>query len=469
MSEPVVDTASGAVRGSQVAGDVAVFNIPYAAPPSESGRFAAPAPHEPWRGVRAAAQPYPTAPQPRRGGFGRLDMSPFFGPGWVRDPDYLTVDVWARRGVRQAPVMVFVHGGGFVSGSAHAALYDGAAFARDGVVLVTVTYRLGIAGFLDLPGAPANRGLLDVIAALRWVRANIAAFGGDPDNVTLFGQSAGATITAGVLADPQADRLMRRAIMQSGNGFGAFSAEQAGRVTRAAAAALGVAPTLADFDGRSDAQLADVVPELAGLDLRTGDRFDPLVGLSPFSLVAERQPAESAHPRVALLIGTTTEEGNLYLVPQGKFDTSTPADVREVAAHVHPDPDALVDSYRTRHPGAGYGELRAAVLGDALFRTGSGRMAELRAQNAAAPTHRYEFGWRSGAVDGQLGAAHAMELPFVFGNTGLDVLRGPGALLGPGELPAGLAAEMHGAWVRYAGTGDPGWSPTTLRRFTGTG
>lgn len=464
MSELTVDTAAGAVRGRRGTDAHVFYAIPYAAPPIDAGRFAAPAPHEPWQGVRDATRPGPTAPQPHRDGFGRLDMSPFFGPGWVRDPDYLTVNVWAPPAAQQAPVMVFVHGGGFVSGSTRSPLYDGSAFARDGVVLVTVTYRLGIAGFLDLPGAPANRGMLDVLAALRWVRTNIAAFGGDPDNVTLFGQSAGATTTAGVLATPHVDRLIRRSIMQSGNGFGAFSAEQAERVTTAAAEALGVEPTVADFARLSDDELVDVVPKLAGLDLRTRDRFDPLVGLSPFSLVSDRQPAESTHHDVGLLIGTTAEEGNLYLVPQGQFDTSTPGDVRELAAHVHSDPAALVDQYRARHPGAGHGALRSAILGDALFRTGSERLARTRRR---APTHRYEFCWRSAALDGQLGAAHAMELPFVFDLLDLGTLRGPGALLGPAEPPAALAAEMHGAWVRYAGTGDPGWSPGVTHRFTG--
>jgi para-nitrobenzyl esterase len=184
MSDPIVSTTEGAVRGRIT--DIAhVFlDIPYAAPPIGSARFTAPGPHQPWPGVRDATRPGPTAPQPRRAGFGKLDMSPYFGPGWVPGPDYLTVTVWTPPQARTSPVMAFVHGGGFVSGSSRAPLYDGTAFARDGVVLVTVNYRLGIAGFLDLPGAPANRGMLDIVAALRWVRRNIAAFGGDPGNVT---------------------------------------------------------------------------------------------------------------------------------------------------------------------------------------------------------------------------------------------------------------------------------------------
>ncbi|WP_166908361.1 carboxylesterase/lipase family protein [Mycobacterium sp. DL440] len=469
MAEPIVDTTGGPIRGLETAHGRVFLGIPYAAPPTTVGRFAAPETHEPWRDVREATQRGPTAPQPLRNGFGRLDMSPFFGPGWVRGSDYLTVNVWAPPDTRRRPVMVFVHGGGFVAGSTGSPLYDGTSFARDGVILVTITYRLGILGFLDLPGAVSNRGLLDVVAALGWVHDNIEAFGGDPGNVTLFGQSAGATIVAGVLGTPGVERLICRAIMQSGNGFGAFNPEQAGRVTQAAAGVFGVEPTAAGFDRLTDEQLVEAVPTLTGLDLRTDEAFDPLLGLSPFSLVLAEQPALQLNPDVGLLIGTNTEEGNLYLVPQGHLDSSTRADVEQLAAQVDTDPATLVQRYRSRLPEAGWGELRSAILGDALFRTGSDRTARAHEQLAGAATHRYEFSWRSAAVDGLLGAAHAVELPFVFDRAGLEVLRGPGALLGPGEPPAALAAEMHGAWVRYATTGDPGWAAPVTRRFTAAG
>ncbi|MFB9428577.1 carboxylesterase/lipase family protein [Streptoalloteichus tenebrarius] len=452
VSDPIVTTTEGDVRGG-LTGNVRHFlSIPYAAPPRGAARFAPPEPHEPWSGVRDATEPGPTAPQARRNGFGALDMTPFFGPGWVRGEDYLTVNVWSPRDAENCPVMVFVHGGGFLSGSNRAALYDGSAFARDGVVLVTVNYRLGIAGFLDLPGAPRNRAMLDVIAALDWVRRNIAAFGGDPDNVTLFGQSAGATIVGAILAMPEAEGLFHRAIMQSGNGMGALLPEQAALVTRAAATALGVEPSAAGFASVPDDRLVEVTPQLSGLDLRVADRFDPLLRLGPFGPVLERQPAESRLAEVDLLVGSNTEEGNLYLAPQGNLTTSTDEDVREVAGRAHRDPDALVAAYRAQRPGASAGELRSAIMGDALFTVGTRRMAE-----AHGRAHVYEFTWRSSAVDGQLGAAHAVELPFVFDRLGLPALRGPGALLGPAEPPASLAREMHAAWISFARTGDPGW------------
>ncbi|MGW8329124.1 carboxylesterase/lipase family protein [Streptomyces sp. NPDC055897] len=471
MSEPIVTTTAGRILGRTAgSGDNAVrrfLAVPYAAPLLGTGRFAPPRPHEGWTGVRDALAPGPTAPQPRRDAFGALDMSPYFGPGWVPGDDYLTVNVWAPREARRSPVMVFVHGGGFVAGSTSADLYDGAAFARDGVVLVTLNYRLGIAGFLDLPDAPANRGLLDVVAALRWVRSNIAGFGGDPDNVTLFGQSAGATIVGAVLATPTAAGLVHRAIVQSGSGLGAFSAEQAARVTRKAATALGIAPTAAAFAHVPDEPLVRVVPELAGLDLRTDDRPDPLMGLSAFSLVLERQPAESPLADVDLLIGTNAEEGNLYLAPQGGLTTSTEEDVRATAT-AHGAAGPFLAAYRDRHPAAGEGELRSAVLGDALFGAGSRRLAE-----AHGRAHVYEFAWRSPAIGGSLGAAHTVELPYVFDRLGLPALRGERGLLGAPEPPAALADEMRATWLAFARTGDPGWPVFTgggpIRRFGGAG
>ncbi|MBD0424486.1 carboxylesterase/lipase family protein [Streptomyces sp. TRM S81-3] len=465
---PVVTTAQGAVRGLRQGDTTAFLNIPYAAAPRGAGRFAPPRPHEPWDGVRDATVPGPNAPQSERR-LGSVDMSPYFGAGWSRGEDYLTVNVFTpATGDGGLPVMVFVHGGGFVAGSTRSALYDGSAFARDGVVLVTLNYRLGIVGFLDLPGAPANRGLLDVEAALRWVRENIAAFGGDPDNVTLFGQSAGATVVGGVLATPEAAGLFHRAIVQSGSGLGAFTTEQAARVTRAAADVLGVEPHADAFAELPDERLVEAASRLAGIDLRTGTHRDPLIGLSPFSLVLDTQPAESVAAGLStgidLLIGTNAEEGNLYLVPVDKYATSTAEDVDDAAARSHPDAARLVETYRRTRPEASFGELRSAIMGDALFGAGSWALAGAHAAHARSATYAYEFAWRSQALDGELGATHAVELPFVFDLAHLPRLHGPAALLGPGKPPADLAARMHQTWVRFARTGDPGWDRYDTRR-----
>ncbi|MEU0571854.1 carboxylesterase family protein [Nonomuraea sp. NPDC005983] len=489
QADDIVVTAQGAVRGLRLDGTSVFLNIPYAAPAVGAARFAAPRPRAPWDGVRNAIAPGPTAPQAERR-LGSVDMTPYFGPGWIPGEDFLTVNVWTPgTGGARLPVMVFVHGGGFVAGSTRSEIYDGAAFARDGVVLVTLNYRLGIPGFLHLPGAPDNRGLLDVIAALRWVRAGITAFGGDPARVTLFGQSAGATIVGGVLAAPEAEGLFQRAIVQSGSGLGAFTPEQAARVTRAAAGALGVEPHADAFARIPDGRLVEVMSELSGIDLRTETHTDPLIGLSPFSLVLDRQPAEAVAAGrgagVDLLVGTNTEEANLYLAPFGNLSTSTAADVDAAAARSHPRPAHLVETYRKARPEASFGELRSAIMGDALFGSGSQRLADVHAAHTghvahtghaahaehvgrtAAATYRYSFAWRSNALGGELGASHAVELPFVFDGTGLPRLRGPEALLGPDEPPADLAARMHAAWVSFATTGDPGWDRyDTGRRAT---
>ncbi|SDF39890.1 para-nitrobenzyl esterase [Lentzea fradiae] len=465
-----VSTTKGPVRGVRSNGVTAFLNIPYAAAPTGAGRFAPPVEHEPWQDVRDATAFGPTAPQAARV-LGSMDMRPYFGEGWHRGEDYLTVNVWtpdpAATGL---PVLVFVHGGGFVAGSGRSELYDGSAFARSGVVLVTVNYRLGIAGFLDLPDAPANRGLLDVVAALRWVSENIAAFGGDPGNVTLAGQSAGATVVGGVLATPRAGGLFRRAIVQSGSGLGAFSPEQAARVTRAATELLGVEATAAAFAGLSDEVLVDTAGRLAGIGLRTETHTDPLVGLSPFSLVLGTQPADAVAAGrgldVDLLIGANAEEGHLYLVPFGKYAGSTAADVDEVAAQAHPDPARLVKTYREARPAAADAEIRSAVLGDALFGAGTWALTEAHAERSTGQAFAYEFAWRSPALDGELGATHTVELPFVFGRTELPSLRGPNRLLGTGEPPSSLAALVHDSWVRFARTGDPGWTRYTADRRT---
>jgi para-nitrobenzyl esterase len=428
QQNPVVRTPAGAVRGLRDTFGERYRAIPYAQAPTGAGRFGEPAPHPGWSGVRDGTGPGPTAPQPVRD-FGRLDLTPYFGPGWVRGADYLTVDVRtpaADGGHR--PVMVFVHGGGFVTGSARAALYDGRAFARDGVVLVTVQYRLGVPGFLALDGAPDNRGLLDVLLALRWVQDTIARFGGDPGNVTVFGQSAGATLVGALLATAGAKGLFRRAIMQSGSGTGAFTPEQARRVTTAAAAALGTAPSASAFAGMPDERFLEALPALSGLDLRTDTAADPLVGLSPFSLVLPTQPADAlTADQVDLLIGTNTEEGNLYLVPQGKPGSTT----------------------------------EAAALGAALFGHGTARLADAHARLAPGRTHVYSFGHRSTAFDGRLGAAHTVELPFVFDLADEPWLHGETGLLGPDRAPEGLADRVHRTWVEFAKTGDPGWPAHT--------
>ncbi|MEV0411711.1 carboxylesterase family protein [Streptomyces sp. NPDC050448] len=461
-----ITTTHGPVRGRRHDHGTVYLDIPYAAPPTGRERFAKPRPHAGWTEVRDAARPGPTAPQPARDAFGTLDMSPYFGPGWQRGEDYLTVNIWAPRpdGQGRRPVMVFVHGGGFVAGSNRAPLHDGTAFARDGVVLVTVNYRLGIPGFLHLPDAPDNRGMLDVLAALRWIRDNIDRFGGDPANLTLFGQSAGAIIVGGILSDPAAPGLVRRAIIQSGTGTGALTPDQARIVTTRVGRELDIACTAKALADVPDTLLVDLLPRLTGLDLHTPTHHHPLGGITPFSLVARRQPADALAAMdtgIDLMIGSNLDEGSLYLAPLGILGATTEADLRNTAALFQSDPGpGPVDSvraYRARHPDAGPAELRTLILGDGLFTAGTRRMAAAHAAAASGRTYRYEFAWRSDALSGQLGASHVMEMPFVFDRLTLASLHGPHALLGTTPPPAELARKIHQTWIRFAETGTPGW------------
>ncbi|MFB9905436.1 carboxylesterase/lipase family protein [Allokutzneria oryzae] len=424
-----VRTKAGAVRGLRLPGHTVFHGIPYASNTLDRTRFSAPLPPRRWDGVRDATVPGPTAPAPERGRFGELDMTPVIGPGWIRGEDYLAVTVRTPDpSASGLPVMVFVHGGGFLAGSSRAAATNGSGFARNGVVLVSVNYRLGAHGWLRLPGAPDNRGLLDVLAALEWVQDNISAFGGDPGNVTLFGESAGATIVGGAVVTAP-DGLFHRAISQSGSGLGAFSTAQAELVTAALAAELGVGADVGSFAEISDERIVAALPSIAGIDLTVTGEADPLLRLTPFSLVAgtETLPTQPAHAEstVDLMLGTNSDEGNLYVVPND-------------------------------------GDADPAALTEGLFAAGTRKFAESR------PSYHYEFAWRSAAFEGRLGAAHATELPFVFDTTDIPELRGPKALLGPDEPPRELATLMHGTWIRFAETGDPGWAryPAT-RRFSG--
>jgi len=211
VTEPVVRTASGLVRGRRAdRGGIAAFRgIPFAQPPVGDLRFAAPHPASPWTGTREAAAFGPAPPQ------SSYALTPAPSPGTDPD-DWLTVNVFSPDpGAAGLPVMVWIYGGAYRSGSSSLPGYDGTRFAQKNVVLVTFNHRVGVEGYAQLPGVPANRGLLDQVAALRWVRENIAAFGGDPDRVTVFGESAGAGAIAALLVMPDAAGLFRRAIAQS--------------------------------------------------------------------------------------------------------------------------------------------------------------------------------------------------------------------------------------------------------------
>ncbi|MFD5179608.1 carboxylesterase/lipase family protein [Nocardia sp. NPDC058379] len=457
--EPIVTIASGAVRGRTEAGVTRFLGVPYAAAPVGAKRFQLPEPAPAWDGVRESSQmggtcaqsPYP-AP-----------IHALIGSDGIPGDEYLNANVWTPDpGASGLPVLVWIHGGAFVRGSNARAIYDGTAFARDGVVLVSINYRLGISGFAVLEGAPLNRGLHDQIFALRWVRDNIAAFGGDPDNVTVFGESAGGMSVAALIAAPQSTGLFRRAIMQSGNGAVAADADDARKVSAALAAELGIAPTAADFGGLGPDELraaqnavalavmtdpdprrwgASVVGQGMGIMSLFPVIDDDIVPGAPTAVLA-------ANPdrAVPLIAGTTADEFRFFTVPTGITAAVTADTLPFVLTRYGIDP-AVAQTYSAQRPDAGPAEIFNAILTDWCFRAGTVDFAEANA--AGAPTHVYEFAWPTDLPG--LGACHVLEVPFVF-----DALAGAHALTGP-HPPQALADEIHAAWVRFATDGDPGW------------
>lgn len=450
----VEGTSDGAVRG--------FFSLPYAAPLTDERRFRAPQPVERWSGLRDATRPGPSAPQNPPADVG-IDLDGIFGPPVPDGPDYLTLNVWTPEGAQGRPVMVFIHGGSFVGGSKDAALYDGRYFARDAVVCVTINYRLGIEGFLPVEGAETNLGLRDMIAALAWVRANIAAFGGDPANVTLFGESGGAWCIAALMTSPLAQGLFHRAICQSGHIRSSRDPQVAARLVRRVAKRLKVAPTRAGLLSKSTAEILAaqewVMKPSLWFDMRDDEGWDASFGITRFlhvhgddvlPLPTPEALAAGAGKDVQLLIGTTSEEARLFFVPGNAIGKIGPWTAKFFLGRVMPKAKHALRAYGLDEKGARAGEVLTRAMTDLMFRWPSRRTAELH----AGRSHVYEFEWRSPAFDGELGSAHAIEIPFVFDN--LASASGRRSLLGENP-PQALADSMHALWIRFATDGHLPW------------
>jgi para-nitrobenzyl esterase len=453
--EPVVKTVDGKVRGLVSDGVASFKGISYAAPPFGPNRMRPPVRPQAWDGVRDAVAFGPTAPKPPYPApYGQFLPEPV-----IAGDDCLNLNVWtpdpAQAGL---PVMVWIHGGAFVNGSAAVPHYAGDRFARDGVVCVTINYRLGCDGFLFLDDTSPNRGLLDQIAALEWVQENIGAFGGDPGNVTIFGESAGGMSVATLLSMPKADGLFRRAIPQSGAGHHVLPADTARVVAAELAQRLGVAPTREAFAAvpvdRLVAAQAKLSADIA-LNPDPGRWGETAANMMAFEPVVDGQvlPARpidgiaagnSRH--VDLLVGANRDEYRLFLVPTGVADTVDDAALPLVTGALGLSASGLA-SYRTA--GASAGDVLIDVLTDWFFRIPAIRLAEAH----QGDSYMYEFAWNSPVYGGRLGACHALEIGFVF-----DTLDVPGAEAMYGSSPpAELAAAMHKSWIDFARSGRPGW------------
>jgi carboxylesterase type B len=368
--------------------------------------------------------------------------------------------------------MVWIAGGQFEHGVGAVPAYDGSRFARDGIVCVTLNYRAGADGFLYLGPDNANRGLLDQIAALEWIQENIAAFGGDPGNVTVFGQSAGAMSIASLLSIPRARGLFRRAILQSGAAHPVLSATAAENVRRQFANALGVAATWDAFASVPTDRLLQTQAELVRELMMRPDpqRWGAEVLVSHMlwqpvidgTLIPERpidRIAAGAGENVDVLIGANRDEWRLFFVPDGAIDRITNDMLAGVIAAYGLPVDAALAHYHQGHAGATAGDLFAAVEGDWYVRVPAMQLADARAATAGASTWMYEFAWRSPQFNGRLRACHGLEIPFVF-----DTLDdGTVPLWGPAP-PQSLADAMHGTWVRFAKGDDCGWHRYELPR-----
>ncbi|WP_290053991.1 carboxylesterase/lipase family protein [Amycolatopsis solani] len=427
-----VEIAAGALRGTEHDGVRTFLGVPYAEPPVGELRFRAPRPARPWSGERDATKWAARAPQPE-----------LTGRGFTGDEDCLYVNVYAPAAPGSYPVLVWIHGGGGVMGAPHQ--FDASAYARAGVVVVTVAYRLGVLGMLHLPGvADSNLSLRDQVAALEWVRGDIAAFGGDPGRVTLAGQSNGGRTVGTLLAVPATRGLVHRAIVQSGTGVGSVvhTPAEGAAIASAVLAELDAAPgDLATLPVTRILEAQQRVSAVSG----TKVTYRVVVG---DELLPER-PLDAVR-EVPLLIGTTADEEDLFswlqsggakLLGVGSTMLDAPSAEKAVEAYAELLPDWPAEQVRNR----------ALTAGDWWI-------PAIRFAEKQRDAWMYRLDWRIAPRGRGLGAPHGLDLPLVFDdirNRNWRFLFAGRAF--PAERMQAMATGMFTAWVRFIATGDPGW------------
>jgi para-nitrobenzyl esterase len=475
-SVAVTETASGKVHGFIHRGMYVFRGIPYGAPTSGERRFMPPAKPAPWKGIRSSLTYGYVSPQEPRTVWDRDEVA--FVYQWddgFQHEDCLRVNIWSQ-GLDRArrPVMVWLHGGGFSTGSGHEMrVYDGENLARRGdVVVVSLNHRVGAAGFLNLASiggekyaASANVGLLDIVAALEWVRDNIANFGGDPGNVTVFGQSGGGGKITALMAMPRAAGLFHRAIVQSGSMLRMPGPEATAKLAAAVLKELGI--TKANLDQLHTIPVARIVA--AGVTAAdavcpapdNSKPFDferhaelrawaPTVDgdILPESPFCSGAPAVSA--KVPLLVGSTrTESGVGWDWPE--FEDFTIGELTDwmTKAHGREKGARVLEAFRRGHRGAKPCDL-FALWRSSGFRRAALRQASVKAAQGAAPVYVYLFAWNTPILDGRVRSYHCADLPFVFDNTDRC-----DAATGGGPAARALAAKVSEAWIRFARAGDP--------------
>lgn len=453
--QPEVSTTTGTVRGTWRGSSAAFLGVPFAEAPVGELRFAAPVPHHSWTGALDATEHGAT---PQRVTLSEVTLIP--EPS-IPGESTLNVDVFTPRPSEAdagLPVLVYIHGGAYIAGSPASPWYDGAAFNRDGVVTVNVSYRLGFDGFAWIEDAPPNRGVLDWILALEWVRDNVAAFGGDPAKVTIAGQSAGGGAVLTLLGVPRAAGLFRSAISISGT-TASLTLRQAERFGRRLAELAGVAPRRAELAALGEARILELQAQV-GATGSSPEPADPLAMLASFAAgsalswapvvdgelvpqpIAEAV-AGGAGAEKALVLGTTDNEFMMAM-----------ADNRAALAAIEPAtmlgalglPPEAAARYAARHPGVDTAGVLGQFTTDTLFRAPARRVAESRDGH----TWLYRFAWPSPVFGA---AIHCLDVPFFFDCLGGERV----AALAGGAPPQALADEVHAAAVRFISDGDPGW------------
>ncbi len=471
-----LSTPAGSLRGTSLETDGTTIQrflgIPYAGPPSGANRFRPPIPAAPWQGVLDCTGPGPAAPQNPES-----PAPPGTKPRSWSEDGCLNLNIWTPGTDGPArPVMVWIHGGAYLLGANSDVMYDGGRLAAaSGAVLVSINYRLGALGFLHLaellgPGYEdsSNLALLDQLEALRWIRSNISAFGGDPDNVTVFGESAGAAAIGTLLGMPASEGLFRRAIMQSGTAERYRQPEESAGIVleflelcgleRGSAGGLLTLPV----ERLLEAQAA-LERRVAAASFTLPLPFMPTVGTPSLPVPPLDSVRSGANAAVDLLIGTNLNEGSfaVEMRPPTSGDPDYPDRAAAVLAGAGIPPSRApgyieaLTRVLAREPSGK--ELLEAAIADFMYRQPSSRLLDARmlgaAHSAAAgKSFAYLFTWRSPAMGGKLGACHALDVPFVFRH--LDIPEA--AFLTRGKAPQHLSDAMSGAWASFAQTGRPG-------------
>lgn len=450
----IVETRYGKVEGKTDDSVTVWRGIPYAAPPLGALRFMPPQPPSAWEGIRSATKFAPIAPQ-KPGGIERM-LSAKEIP---TSEDCLYLNVWSPAADNaRRPVLFWIHGGAFVTGSGSSPWYNGVSFAEKGdVVVVTINYRLGVLGFLHLEelggteyASSGNCGILDQIAALEWVRDNIAAFGGDPDNVTIFGESAGSMSVATLLAAPKAQGLFHKAILQSGAAHYTRNREDA---TKSARKILEILEFNGTINELKEMPVENLLSAASTALIRYPNQriFQPIVDGKIVPQSPTKAVAEGSARNIPMLIGTTLEEMRLWTVLDPTWQGLDEEGVQKrCKASLGDEVFAKVAGHYADLPAATPIDKWTPALTDRTFWIPSVRLAE--AQIPHAPVWMYRFDWKSTAFEGKLGACHALEIPFVWNN-----LDKGGANFFTGESPdrPALANEMHTAWIAFAKTSNP--------------